>query len=112
MPVNAIWSIGSTELVEWLGAKDELTDAFLNDLTITMKITDDAGADVPGGENLPLAFVVGSNGDYKGVIPDAVTALFAVGKQFTATITAVSAGNGFKGVRKITRVAEFQGPTS
>lgn len=112
MPVNAIWSIGSTELVEWLGAKDELTGAFLNNLVITMDITDEAGDVVSGGDDLPLANVAGSNGNYKGSIPNTVTAAFGVGDQFTATITAKSSGDEFRGVRKITRVAECQGPTS
>lgn len=112
MPVNAIWGIGSTALVEWLGAKDELTNSFLNDLTITLDMTDDAGAAVPGGTALPIPHIAGSNGDYKGSIPTAVTDILEQGRQYTATITAKAPADAFRGIRKITRVAECLGPTS
>jgi hypothetical protein len=81
-------------LLEVFGLKDEAAGTFLNSATVTVTVTDLKSVQVTG-ETWPLAmaFVAGSNGDYRATLKD--TLGFTAGQEYVADIIA-DGGTGLK----------------
>lgn len=81
-------------LLEVLGLKDEAAGSFLNGATVAVTVADLKGNQV-SGETWPLvmAFVAGSNGDYRATLKESLG--FASGQEYVADITA-DGGAGLK----------------
>lgn len=53
------------------GLVDKRTGSFLNDWTnLVMTLIDDQGQKVPGCVQIPMTYMVGTNGNYQGVFGD------------------------------------------
>lgn len=86
-------------LLEIIGLKNAATDSFINNATVTADIhlkSDDS--QVTGATGLTLAYVSGSNGNYRTTVPD--TANIAQSEEYVAKITA-DGGAGLKGYWEI-----------
>lgn len=81
-------------LLEVLGLKDEVAGSFLNGATVAVTVTDLKGNQV-SGETWPLAmaFVGGSNGDYRATLKENLG--FTAGQEYVGDITA-DGGAGLK----------------
>lgn len=87
------YSHNPTPTVDACGVVCEYPDppTYINDATITYAVKDSAGATVSGGTGT-LSYVTGSNGDYKGTIPDSVTSLLTENALYDVVITARESG--------------------
>lgn len=74
-------------IVTWDFMEDSLGN-FINNATVTMTLNDADGDAVTGVENLPMAYVTGSNGRYQGAISSNIG--LTVGAAYTLEITAYS----------------------
>ncbi len=84
----------SDNIVHVTGVTDVLTDLYISTATVWISIFDSEGDNVDGVVwPVTLDYVTGSNGDYNGLIPDAVE--FVLGDFYTARIT-VDDGPGRK----------------
>lgn len=71
------------------GLFDDASEAYVNDATVQLTLVDSAETEFAGQSwPLAMAYVAGSDGDYRGVIEDSVVA--QEGESATAQITAVS----------------------
>ena len=79
-------------LIELTGLKDEATDTFVNDATVTAVMKSAAGAQIAGQSwPLTLSYIGSSDGVYRGILDAA--AEVAIGDSVTIEITiAASAG--------------------
>lgn len=78
-------------LLELTGLINEATGAAINDAQVSARLVDAKGVDIPGqGWPLTLEFVVGSDGDYRGMLE---SALQLDGRLVTAIVD-VDAGQG------------------
>src|SRR4051812_29707148 len=65
--------VANTNLVELIGLKSEVEGVYINDATLTCTIKTTAGVAVTGETwPVPMDYVAASNGNYRGVIADAV----------------------------------------
>jgi len=85
---------GNDMVLELRGLQGEVSGDYIDTATVTVTLTDSAGAEV-AGETWPLAmpYVTGSNGKYRATLADTLT--LTVGQKYTATISA-DAGAGLK----------------
>ena len=67
-------------LVGWEGLKNELTNTYVNDATVTAQLQTTAG--VPVGSAVTCSYIASSNGTYIGILPKAVTATLTVGTTY------------------------------
>ena len=73
-------------LLEVLGVRNGITTQFINSATATVTVTDLKGIEISGASwPLTLSYVTGSDGDYRGVLPD-VLILPTTSRQVAATI--------------------------
>ncbi len=86
---------GNDNLLEVRGLRDEVAGSYLNSATVSVTVIDATGANV-GGASWPmaLAYVTGSNGNYRGTLP--YTLGIAEGSRYTA-IVQVNGGPGLVG---------------
>jgi len=84
--------INSDNLIKLTELKNRLTDAFINDATVTVTAKDLTGTTVSGP--ITMDYVADSDGVYAGSIPD--TASLDVGSRYDLVITA----NGGAGLQK------------
>lgn len=100
-----IYFYRNDNLIELAGLKDELTEAFVNDATVTAVMKDAAGANV-AGQSWPLVmpYISGSDGIYRGVL-DADLDL-AVGDRVTVEVTITASGGREAFFAKKLRVKE------
>lgn len=82
--------VANTNLLELSGLQDAIDDSYINDATVTATLKDSAGADV-GGITWPLtlAYVDGSDGDYRAVL---VAALELANRGHYTAVIEVDAG--------------------
>lgn len=87
------WYIDNTILVTLSGLSDARDDSPVNDATVTATLLDTAGEEVTG-ETWPvaLAYVADSDGDYRGVVSNAVE--LTERRRYTLRIEATRAGLG------------------
>jgi hypothetical protein len=91
--------VGNTNVLDLLGLKDALTNAYLNSATVTVTVKDASGVAVPG-ESWPvtMAYVAGSNGNYRAIIEDDVE--FVARRAYYAHIRADGGGSNRIGTWK------------
>lgn len=80
-----LW-IASDNNVEWTGASDAKTAAYLNSATVTYVLKDSAGTTITSGT---CDYVAASDGDYLGVIDAADVDALTEGTQYTLDLTLV-----------------------
>jgi hypothetical protein len=74
----------NTQIIEVDGVTDATSGDYLNDATGSATLLDYRGRPDPIINNLAMPYVTGSNGNYKGVVPDTFDA--AVGSGYTLQI--------------------------
>jgi hypothetical protein len=61
-------------VLEILGLRNEITDAYINDATVTVTLTETDGTEIVGQSwPLSLPYVAGSNGNYRVTLKDTLT---------------------------------------
>jgi hypothetical protein len=68
--VKKILFKSNDQVIEVFGLKNVLTGAFLNAATVTATLKNRSGQNVAGLTDLPLNYVAGSNGDYRGQVEE------------------------------------------
>lgn len=65
--------VANTNVLDLIGLKEEITEAFINDAAVEVTIKDGEGTNV-GGETWPLAmdYVAPSDGDYRAFVSEDV----------------------------------------
>lgn len=82
-------------LLRVLGLRDGIANTYLNNATVEVSLKDSAGQDVAGQTwPLQLTYVVGSNGDYFGILSHDLS--ISEGEVVQATII-VNGGEGLYG---------------
>jgi len=89
----AIIYITNDNVIELTGLQSAVDETYQNSATVTVTITDSAGEEV-AGETWPLAmaYVSGSDGDYRANLADTLT--LVDGASYTAAVTADAGVNG------------------
>lgn len=95
--------IGCDMVVQYTGARDAISGAYLNSGTCTYALLDADGNGVAGGSG-SLSYVAASDGIYRGVIDGAVTALLTEGETYTVRFTFT--GGGYDDVQYLELVAK------
>lgn len=78
---------------------------YINDATVAWALKTSAGGAISGGSG-SCTYESGSNGDYRGTIPAAVTATLTDGSQYRLELTASGTANDF---RRIVYTAKYRG---
>lgn len=65
--------IDTDDCIRLSGLKDVVTDAYVNDATVTATVYDSDGIAVSGAEDLSIPYIADSNGNYAGQVPNTVT---------------------------------------
>lgn len=103
MSDTRLW-IGADNLVEYLDAVRNSDGAAITDATVTAQLVDVAGTAI--GDLVTLDHV--SGGDYRGTLPDAVTATLREGATYVVQIT-FNGGEGLQDYRELERTAAYRG---
>ncbi len=76
-------------LIRLTGLQDSITDAYVNDATVTVTIKDLDGNEVAGiSWPVTMDYEATSDGDYRATLDKAI--VLAIGKRYTAEITVAS----------------------
>ena len=91
MRLSEIVYVGNDNIIELRGLKDEATDTWVNDATVTMTVIV-AGSSAVGGDSWPkvMDYVPGSDGVYRAMIGHA--AQIVDGGRYEAVIDVVISG--------------------
>lgn len=89
--METIW-IGSDNTVAVTSLKNAVTDAYINDATVTFTLRDRNGVAVVLNGQAP--YVAGSNGNYRGILEDTNTVSLIRQGQYTLEISIVD-GPGY-----------------
>lgn len=98
--------IGEDNVVYWLRLKDNTTGEYVDNATLRMTLKDGEGNAISGASNLTLAYIPGSNGDYRGTISASVAGTLINGVTYYLEVTATGGGTGF---RRIPLLAAYHG---
>lgn len=91
-------------MVELLGLKDQVTEAFVNDATVTAVMKDAAGDEVTGQTwPLTLVYITASDGVYRGVLDAALDVELGDRVTVEATVSASGGRNGFFSKKTVVR---------
>ena len=101
--------IGSDNRVRWDQLKDNRTDAFVNDATVTVTIKTEAGVAIVGLTDVAMPYVAASSGRYQGILPYAQTALLTHGERYFVEVTA-NRGT-YRDFRRFQAIARYRGAT-
>jgi len=98
--------IDNDNLIELIGLKDIALDAFVNDATVQITLTDTAGDEV-AGQSWPvtLNYVAASDGNYRATLEDGL--VLTPGRKYTAVVTA-DAGSDLLGKWTVKPVAKIR----
>ncbi len=80
----------NTQPIEVQGLQDKISGSYLNGASVTATLLDDRGNPDPVLNNLPMAYLTDTNGNYLGIVPDTFSA--ALGSGYTLQITANQSG--------------------
>jgi hypothetical protein len=69
VPIDVLFK-KNDQFVEVNGLRNNLTGAYLNAATVTATLRDLAGVAVAGLDGVALAYVAGSDGDYRGQVEE------------------------------------------
>lgn len=77
--------VANTNILDLIGLKSAVEDAFINDADVTVTIKDTDGTEVTGASwPVTMDNVAGSDGDYRGVVVDGLG--FTAGARYIAFI--------------------------
>ena len=96
--------ITTDNVIHVRGLKDVVTGEYINDATITATLYTSGDAEVAGADDIAVAYIEGTLGDYAGQIPDTIT--LTDGDEYYALITI--SGEGFITTVKVTRDAGYR----
>lgn len=103
----AIVYISTDNLITVDGLTDPIDDSYVNDATVTAKLTTDAaGASTVTNSNITLAYVTSSNGKYQEAMPSTVS--LTDGTTYYLFVTAASGSQNIT-IRKIVRGGYYEG---
>lgn len=90
MTLNILY-VGNDMIMELDGLKNAVTNAFVNNATVNVTLTDSSGEQVTG-ETWPLtmSYVTSSDGTYRATLQD--TLPLVKNKRYKATVNAEAAG--------------------
>lgn len=86
--------VANTNVLDLIGLKEEITDAFINNAAVEVTIKDAEGTSV-AGETWPLAmdYVAASDGDYRAFVSEDLE--LSAGTRYVAYIDADGGANRF-----------------
>lgn len=85
--MGTIAYVGNTNNLELTGLKDDITNAYINDATVTVTVKDSGGLELPGiAWPLTMDYVPASNGNYRTYLTHTLGLLS--GKKYTAFVDA------------------------
>ena len=87
------------------GLRDGYDDSYLNSATVSAQLKDYSGDNV--GSSVTLSYQAATDGNYKGVIDAAVTALMTESHTYYIEITITS--GDYNGFRKLVGTAQYHG---
>ena len=91
--------------IRYRGLKDCVADTYINNAVITATLYDSNDVVVPGAEDVSIAYVAGTDGDYAGEIPYTVTLTEDAYYTIVVTIT----GSGYRTTVKVKLRATYKG---
>lgn len=107
MPLTGLVYISSDNLVTVDELTDPITGSYVNDATVTSKLTTDAaGASTVTGSNITLTYVTSSNGKYQESMPSSVS--LTEGTNYYHFVTAASGSKNIT-IRKLVRAGYYEG---
>lgn len=66
--------VANTNILDLVGLKSEIEDAFINDATVTVTVKDAADVSVAGASwPLTMAYLAASNGNYRAILADTLS---------------------------------------
>lgn len=99
--------IGNDQVLKVLGVQDAITEAYINDATVTARIKL-RGNEVDGQSwPLTLSYVAASNGNYQGLLQDTID--LQPDRPYTIEIRIEGSG-GLVGFYRYTRAAVYRTP--
>lgn len=101
--------IGSDNRVRWDRLRDNRTDEYINDATVTVTIKTDADVVIAGLTDVAMPYVAASNGRYQGLLPYASTALLTYGERYFVEVTADR--GSYRDFRRFQAIARYRGAT-
>lgn len=83
--------VANTNVLELIGLKSAIEDAYVNDATVSVTVKDSSGSNV-SGQSWPttMTYVTDSNGNYRAILKD--VAVLQARKNYTAVVS-VNAGS-------------------
>jgi hypothetical protein len=102
------WFISSDNVVYVEGLQLDGEATYENDATVTAAMSEtDTGTAVDGATSVDLDYVTGSDGEYRGTVPDSVT--LVKGRSYTLTITATAASGEVLTIRLVGKAKYHDG---
>lgn len=101
--------VGSDNRVRWDQLRDNRTDAYVNDATVTVTIKTSAGVAIAGLTDVAMPYVAASNGRYQGILPYASTTLLTVSHRYFVEVTANR--GSYRDFRRFEAIARYRGAT-
>ena len=80
----------NSQLIEIQGLQDVVSGSYLNGASVSATLLDDRGNPDPVLNNIPMAYLTATNGNYEGIVPDTFSA--ALGSGYMLLITAGQSG--------------------
>jgi hypothetical protein len=81
----------NTQLVQIAGLQDQVTGDYLNGATVTATLINFQGNADPVLNQIPMAYVAATNGNYEGIVPDTFNA--PIGSGYVLQIQADQLGS-------------------
>jgi len=79
LPIKLIPVRLNDQIIEIDGLQDAVTQAYYSSATVTATLVDQSGDAVPGFSDIPMSYVGGSNGKYRGLIEQTFNAPLGTG---------------------------------
>jgi len=104
---TTILSIDSDHNVVLENLKLETTDAFVNTATVTFSLQELDGSAISGATAVSMAFT-GTNGQYRGLLTDTVTALLVFRRKYNLLVVADNGAGVRRSFRRDGIIAAYE----
>jgi len=94
---------GNDQIISLMGLKSTDDNIYLNSATVTASLRDYRGNVVPPFEEVPMAYVTGSDGNYEWFI-DSIDSMLPKGVEYQLEIKAEQAGVNYRTVHVVSVV--------
>jgi len=101
--------VGSDNRVRWDRLRDNRTDEYINDATVTVTVKTEAGVAIAGLTDVAMPYVAASNGRYQGLLLYAFTVLLIRGQRYFVEVTADR--GTYRDFRRFQAIARYRGAT-